>query len=266
MPSLNAGQIAAITQDQFTVDVVPSTGSTNVDLVAAAARGAADYSVLFAEEQTGGVGRLGRSWVSPAGKGLYLSVLLRPGGVPPKAVGSLAAVAGLALLEVTKLVGVQATLKWPNDVLAGGGKLAGVLSELVPSDETAVVLGIGLNVFPMGDVPPGPGDLPATSLAESGVDEHELSDFTATAGVLLHELGVRERAWREAGGDLERAGLLNAYRVACSTLGTQVRISLPGDKTLEGRAVDVDPAGQLVVETADGQRTTVFAGDVIHLR
>src|SRR5690606_9810602 len=140
------------------VDVVASTGSTNADLRAAADAGAADRTVLLAEEQTAGQGRRGRTWVSPPGAGIYLSVLLRPSGVPTQRVGSLSIVAGLALLEVARSAGVDAVLKWPNDMLASGGKLAGVLSELVPdAGGPAVVVGIGLNVFALGDVPAGPG-------------------------------------------------------------------------------------------------------------
>ncbi|WP_040924759.1 biotin--[acetyl-CoA-carboxylase] ligase, partial [Saccharomonospora iraqiensis] len=106
---------------------------------------------------------------SPPGGGVYLSVLLRPGEVPMAALGSLAAVAGLALTDTAAAVGVDAVLKWPNDVLAGpdGAKCAGVLAEAVSSDEQAVVLGIGVNVAPLRTpVRPGPGGLPATSPAE----------------------------------------------------------------------------------------------------
>jgi len=252
------------------IDVVQSTGSTNADLREAAAAGAADRTALFAEEQTAGAGRLGRSWVSPAGSGLYLSVLLRPPAVLPGNVGSLAAVAGLALADAALAHGVQTTLKWPNDVLASGGpadggKLAGVLSELVPAEPgQAIVLGMGLNVHPLGaDVPPGPGGIPATSLAEAGASE---PDRAAIADTLLRALMVREQAWRTAGGDLEAAGLLDDYRSACSTLGTQVEVQLPAGPPITGQAVDVDAAGQLVVETPDGGRTTVLAGDVVHLR
>lgn len=246
------------------IDVVLSTGSTNADLRRAADAGAADYTVLLAERQTRGVGRQGRQWESPPG-GIYLSVLLRP-DVPPAAVGSLAAVAGLALVETAEVCEVQTSLKWPNDVLSGGKKLAGVLSELVPGitgEPSAVVLGIGLNVHPIGDVPPGPGALAATSIEEQG---GSTTSPTSIAIVLLDALVRREKPWRAAGGDLAKAGLLDEYRKKCSTLGTNVQVALPGEQSLEGRAVDVDPAGQLVVQTADGRRTTVFAGDVIHVR
>lgn len=248
------------------IDVVPSTGSTNADLREAAVAGAEDRTVLIAGEQISGVGRLGRTWVSPAGTGLYLSVLLRPKGVPPEGIGSLAMVAGLALKDVCDDLEVDATLKWPNDLLAaGGGKLAGVLSELVPAlqqGDPAVVLGIGLNVLPLGDVPPGPGGLPATSLADCGAST---TDPTEIAAALLRSLDAREAAWRSAGGDLHAAGLLEDYRSSCATIGTDVEVSLPEGRPVSGRAVDVDAAGQLLVQT-DGGTVSVFAGDVVHLR
>lgn len=243
------------------LDVVATTGSTNADLREAAEAGAADRTVLIAEEQTAGVGRQNRNWVSPAGAGLYLSVLLRPGDVPVSGVGSLALVAGLALTDACDDVDVDAVLKWPNDLLAAGGKLAGVLAELVSPG--VVVLGIGLNVLPLGDVPPGPGGLPATSLGENGASTTDRSEIAAA---LLRSLAEREAAWRAAGGDLGAAGLLDEYRSRCSTLDTRVEVSVPEGAPITGRAADVDAAGRLVVETDGGERTTVFAGDVVHLR
>jgi len=246
------------------LDVVASTGSTNADLCDAARDGAPDRTVLIAEEQTAGVGRLARTWVSPAGAGLYVSVLLRPAEVPPTATGSLAIVAGLALADLCAELGVDATLKWPNDVLVGGGKLAGVLAELVAQqDNQAVVLGIGLNVNPVGDVEPGPGGLAATSLAECGA---RTADRTEVALRLLRALAEREAAWRTARGDLAEAGMLDAYRRVCGTIGRAVTVSMPEGKSLTGTAVDLDAVGRLSVEDDDGRRTTVLAGDVIHLR
>lgn len=250
------------------LDVVASTGSTNADLRDAALAGGEDRTVLIAEEQTAGVGRLDRSWVSPEGAGVYLSVLLRPPGVDRGAAGSLAMVAGLALLDTARELGVDAALKWPNDLLASTpeAKLAGILSELVVvpgTDELVVVLGIGLNVHPLGEVPPGPGGLPATSMEELGARE---ADRTEVAAVLLRALAEREGAWRAAGGDLAEAGLLADYREHCSTLGTRVRIVLPGDEELTGDAVDVDSEGQLIVRTEGGVAHPVLAGDVVHVR
>lgn len=251
------------------VEVVEVTGSTNADLREALAAGAADRTVLIAEAQTAGVGRRARSWSSPRGAGLYLSVALRPSGVSFPALGSLSVVAGLAVRAVASELGVDAVLKWPNDVLAGPdrAKCAGILAEAVAGPESSVssvVLGIGLNVRPLGeDVPAGPGGLPATSLAEQGAKD---PGRTEVALALLTRFDELERRWRGAGGDLTGAGLLADYRAHCATLGQTVRVELPDGATVTGRAADIDPAGQLQVDVEDGRRLTVFAGDVVHVR
>ncbi|WP_156753995.1 biotin--[acetyl-CoA-carboxylase] ligase [Actinokineospora pegani] len=246
------------------VDVVAATGSTNADLVAAAAS-AADRTVLIADEQTAGRGRRARTWVSPPGSGLYLSVLLRPDGVPLARFGSLALVAGVALVRTARAAGVAASLKWPNDLLAGSSlaKCAGVLAEVADTGpDPAVVVGIGLNVGPLGTaVPAGPGGLPPTSLAQEGGD----ADRGRAAATLLAAFDEAESAWRGSGGDLGAAGLLAQYRGACSTLGQRVRVELPDGTDLHGLAVDVDEAGQLVLDVGGGTRT-LSAGDVVHVR
>jgi BirA family biotin operon repressor/biotin-[acetyl-CoA-carboxylase] ligase len=248
------------------VEVTPSTGSTNADLVAAARAGTPDRTVLIAEEQTAGRGRLSRTWVSPPGSGLYLSVLLRPQAVPVARWGTLALVAGVALARVAREVaGVDAVLKWPNDLLAGPerAKCGGVLSE-VAADGTAVVVGIGVNVAHLPvEVPPGVGALPATSLADAGA---RIIDRTTLADALLVAFDELEAAWRAAGGDLERCGVLAAYREACATLGSRVLVEMPSSVELAGVAVDVTPGGELTVKADNGLDTTVSAGDVVHVR
>lgn len=247
------------------VDVVASTGSTNADLRAAVADEAPDRTVLLAEEQTAGVGRRGRTWQSPAGLGLYYSVLLRPVHVPFARLGSLAVVAGLAVVDTLEALDVPVRLKWPNDVLAGaeGAKCAGVLAEAAPAEENAVVLGIGLNVLANRDhVAAGPGGLAPTSLAAQGANT---TDRTEIATLLLRALARREHDWRAAGGDLAAAGLLADYRDYCGTIGRQVRVIMPDSNTINGRVVDVDGSGQLILDV-NNERRTVFAGDVVHLR
>lgn len=245
------------------LDVVPTTGSTNADLLARAAE-AADRTVLIAEEQTEGRGRRARQWVSPPESGVYLSVLLRPEGVPTAKLGTLSLVAGVALLRAARHAGVMAALKWPNDLLAGASmaKCAGVLAEVAAGDPPAVVVGIGLNVGRLpAAVPAGPGGLPATSLAEEGGH----GDRAEVAVALLRCFAEVERSWRGCGGDLVTSGLLAEYRANCATLGQRVRVELPGDTARQGLAVEVDPDGQLVVDV-DGTARTVSAGDVVHLR
>lgn len=267
MTQINAARLRGeLVGPYAAVDVVSSTGSTNADLRAASVDGATDRTVLIAEEQTAGVGRRARVWSSPKGAGIYLSVLLRPHGVGFAELGSLSIVAGLAVTDLTRDLGVDAILKWPNDVLAGPerGKCAGILAESVAAEEVAVVLGIGLNVRPLGvDVPLGAGGLRPTSLAEHGA---RTTDRTEIASILLSALAERETRWREARGNLARAGLMEDYRARCETLGQQVRVMLPGGTSLLGTATDVDPSGQLLVVDDEGKRHTVFAGDVVHLR
>ncbi|MEU5849543.1 biotin--[acetyl-CoA-carboxylase] ligase [Saccharopolyspora shandongensis] len=249
------------------LDVVVSTGSTNTDLMAAAGRGAADRTVLIAEEQLSGRGRMHRQWTSPRGHGLFVSVLLRP-EVPPTAISWLPLIAGVALAEtVERTTGVRATLKWPNDLLLGDGdewsKGAGILGEAVTGpDGMAIVLGMGINVFQKReDLPRGAGGLPATSLAAEGADV----DREEFAVALLTAFAEVDDRWRAADGDVVASGLLDRYRRLCGTLGQQVRVEL-GDDQLRGVAADIDETGRIVVRTPDGRTTAVSAGDVVHLR
>lgn len=245
------------------LDVVPTTGSTNADLLERAT-GAADRTVLIAEEQTAGRGRRARTWVSPPESGLYLSVLLRPAGVPTARLGALSLVAGVALIRTARHVGLMASLKWPNDLLAGAsmGKCAGILAEVGSGEPPAVVVGIGVNVGRLPpEVPAGPGGLLATSLQEEGA----AADRAEVALALLRTFAEVERSWRGSGGDLATSGLLAEYRANCATLGQRVRVELPGGEARQGLAVEVDAEGRLVVDV-DGVAMAVSAGDVVHLR
>lgn len=240
------------------IEVVAVTGSTNADLLR---RGGPEGQVLVAEEQTAGRGRMGRSWVSRPGASLTFSVLLRPVSVPPARRGWLPLLTGVAVVAAVRAVSaVGATLKWPNDVLAGERKLAGILAE---QSGDAVVVGIGLNVAtPAEALPASPGGLPATSLlAEGG----SVSREALLAGI-LRELEARYQAFL-ADSDAARAGLLGEYRALCVTLGRSVRVEFPGGKVLAGVAADIDADGRLLVAAAGGGApTAISAGDVIHVR
>jgi BirA family transcriptional regulator, biotin operon repressor / biotin---[acetyl-CoA-carboxylase] ligase len=242
------------------VDVVARTGSTNADLLAAAADGAPDRSVLVAEYQDAGRGRLARSWVAPPGSGIAVSVLLRPTGVPPARFGWLPLLGGLALLDtVRSFTAAPAGLKWPNDLLLGveQRKAAGVLAEVADTSRPAVVMGIGLNVAA------SPPDFPgATCLAEEGA----VVDRPRVLTTLLDRLFEREAEWRDGRGDPELTRLRADYRAGCATLGSEVKVELPGGAALHGIAEDVDPDGRLLVLDAAGHRRAVAAGDVVHLR
>jgi BirA family transcriptional regulator, biotin operon repressor / biotin---[acetyl-CoA-carboxylase] ligase len=238
------------------IQVVQVTGSTNADLLAEAAAGAAEGRVLVAEEQTAGRGRLGRQWVSAPGASLTFSVLLRPQELPPARRAWIPLLAGVAVAAALRsAAAVDACLKWPNDVLVGGAKLAGILAE---QHREAVVVGVGINVRLRRQDLPVPT---ATSLLlenATGTDREQL--LGAVLGELEHwylaEAGAR---------DPEQSGLRAAYLRYCATIGRQVRVELPGGRTLTGIAADVDAGGRLVVRASSGL-TSVSAGDVVHVR
>lgn len=239
------------------VQAVATVDSTNAALVAAARDGADEGTVLVAEEQTTGRGRLGRDWVSPRGAGLTCSVLLRP-SPPPGVWGWLPLMMGVALADaVRRSSDVDVALKWPNDLLIGPqlSKAAGVLAE---ATDGAVVLGVGVNVSTLVDeLPTG-----ATSLRLVGAKVTR----EALLVEMLAELDLRYAAWSVASGDAEKCGLAGAYRGMCATLGQQVRVDLPEAESRLGSAESIDSSGGLVVRTPEGGVTTVVAADVVHVR
>ena len=238
------------------LEVVPEIGSTNAALLAAAAEDAPDGTVLVAEHQVTGRGRLDRVWTSPPGAGLTVSFLLRP-DVPGARRGWLPLLTGVALAEaVGEVPGVRSSLKWPNDLLApGGAKLAGILAEV---GGAAVVVGVGLNVATRAD------ELPDTGTSLSLVAGRPVD----RAAVLLQFLRTFERrylAWAQTLGDPVASGLARDYLAWCSTVGAEVVVALPDGSSLEGVAQSVDWDGRLVVRTAQGT-VELASGDVRHLR
>jgi BirA family biotin operon repressor/biotin-[acetyl-CoA-carboxylase] ligase len=241
------------------VTVAEATGSTNADLLAQAAGGAPEGSVLAAETQTAGRGRMGRTWLSPPGAALMFSVLLRPAAVPPARRGWLPLLAGVAIASALRgLTGLDVGLKWPNDVLIGDGKLAGILAE---QSADAIVAGAGLNVSTQRS------ELPvetATSLLLAGAPDLRRDRLLCA---VLAEFEPLYLAWSAppSPGDPDAAGLRARYRARCVTLGRQVRAELPGGGVITGTALDVDETGSLQLRTLDGPRT-ISAADIIHLR
>jgi BirA family transcriptional regulator, biotin operon repressor / biotin---[acetyl-CoA-carboxylase] ligase len=239
------------------LSVVASTGSTNADLLAAARDGRPEGAVLVAEQQTSGRGRLGRSWVSKPGASLTFSVLLRPAGVPPPMRGWLPLLAGVAVTAALRgEAAIQPALKWPNDVLAGGAKLAGILAEQAGD---AVVVGVGLNVAASRS------QLPTESATSLGLLGALAPDRSALLAAILREMERWYRRWASQAGDAEASGLRAQYLRDCDTVGRQVLVELPGGSSLTGLATGVDDLGRLVVQAADGEHA-ISAGDVIHVR
>jgi BirA family transcriptional regulator, biotin operon repressor / biotin---[acetyl-CoA-carboxylase] ligase len=264
-PALDGPALSdALTRDSSlwrSLEVVPEIGSTNAELIARAAAdpeggGAPEGTVLVAEHQVTGRGRLDRSWTSPPRAGITVSFLLRP-DVPAARKGWLPLLTGVALAEaVAEGTGVLPSLKWPNDLLAADGrKLAGILAETTGK---AVVVGVGLNVSTT------PGELPDTGTSLARV----LGTTVDRAPVLLAFLRAferRYRRWTEVLGDPVSSGLAQDYLAWSSTVGTEVAVGLPDGSTLEGTAQAVDWDGRLVVATAQGT-VELASGDVQHVR
>jgi BirA family biotin operon repressor/biotin-[acetyl-CoA-carboxylase] ligase len=215
------------------VEHIAETGSTNADLLSAAADGAPDRTVRFADHQTAGRGRLDRVWTAPPGSNLLVSMLFRS---VPDDPGELTRRVGVAAVDAARAVaGVSAVLKWPNDVLVGEAKLAGILAQRAA--DGSVVVGMGLNVgwAPDGAARLGDGITPAEVLRAVLVAYDGLPDV----------IDAR-------------------YRESLDTLGRRVRIELPADE-LVGTAIDVDPDGRLVVLDDCAITHRISVGDIVHL-
>lgn len=263
------------------VVVVARTASTSTDLVEGATaepQAWPDRSVLVADHQAAGRGRAGRTWTTPPGTAVTVSMLLRP-EVPLGRFGWVPLLAGLAVVQALREVaGVTAALKWPNDVmvelprapdLAGWGryrKVAGVLGDLVVAPQgAAVVVGIGVNVTQRGEDLPVPS---ATSLAlvAAALGDVVVPDRTALLAAVVGRLVALDDRWRAARGDATAAGLASECSQACATVGSVVQVQLPGGGVLEGTAQALSPDGALEVLDSAGRVRTVLAGDVHHLR
>ena len=228
--------------------------STNRYLLDEARAGAPDGVVAVAAHQSAGRGRLGRVWEAAPGSALLVSVLLRP-VLAPERLGLCSVAAGLALADaVTEVAGVEARLKWPNDLVVRDRKLAGLLAEADLGGATvrAVVVGAGCNLD-RAAVPPALADVATSVEAEAG----RTVDRDAVLGAFLDALD-RHLADPDA--------LPGLARDRSATLGRRVRVDLGGGRIVEGLALDTTDAGALVVRDDDGEEHIVSVGDVVHLR
>ena len=236
-----------------TLLVRETTGSTNDDAWEALAQGLPDGVTVVADRQTAGRGRAGRSWLHAPGHTLALSVGLHV-GCDARAVGVSPLAAGLALAEALAALGLVADLKWPNDVLAGGRKLGGILCERhVLARGDAVVIGVGVNIrTPAAGFPEGIAAR-ATSLAEHGVT----TDVEPLAAAFL---GALEPWWDEL-QEGSRARVIEAWSARATFWGRTLNVQQPHG-AIEGIAVRLDADGALVLRFSSGVETTVVAGDV----
>ena len=238
------------------IRVFEQTTSTN-DVVEKLARdGVREGVVVFAEAQTKGRGRLGRKWISPARKGLWFSVLLRPELRPQEATQLTVASATALRRAIESVTGLPGEIKWPNDIVIGGKKVAGILTELSaePDRVRYVVLGIGVDVnLGAGEFPPELRKVATSLKIESGrtVPRAEL----ATA--ILRELDADYA--RLGGGDF--AKVADEWQAHCQTIGRNVTIQI-GERKIRGRAEALDDTGALLLRTEHGHLEHITGGDV----
>lgn len=236
------------------IRVFQETGSTN-DVVEKLARdGVREGVVVFAESQTKGRGRLGRRWFSPAGQGLWFSVLLRP-ALPPSAVTQLTIASATAVARaLARQTGLTPQIKWPNDILFGHKKVVGILTELSAELDQVryVIMGIGVDVN-LTDFPPEISEV-ATSLAVAAGRPFSRAEIAAA---ILEEL---ETDYARVGrGDF--AALAEEWEQQCITLGHRVQIHI-GDRVLSGRAESLDTDGALLLRSDHGHLERIVGGDV----
>ena len=256
-PPLDPVRLAALAPG-LRVEVLEEATSTNAVAAEQARAGAPEGTVVVAEHQSAGRGRLDRVWQVPPRAALTFSLVLRP-TAPAAEWPWLPLLTGHVVARALRGAGYAAGVKWPNDVLIGDAKVAGILVERVETpDGPAAVIGIGLNVSLTAEELPVPS---ATSLTLAGGAEPDRTEVLVS---LLQALDEAYVAW-QAGGPEARDHLAASYAAACVTVGREVRVELPGGERLLGRATGVDRQGRLVVEGAAG-RTTVGAGDVVHVR
>jgi len=254
MEALDGVDLAAV--GRWTIEVVETTGSTNADLAERARNGRPGWSALVAGEQTAGRGRLTRTWSSPQGTSISLSVLLRPTRSVSEW-GLIPLITGLGVARAVESLGAKAVLKWPNDVLLAGDderKVCGILAELVAGPTPGVVVGMGVNVSQAR------GEFPvdtATSLRLVGVTATRPQVVTA----VLEQLAGLYETWDRYGW----VAIKDSYESACITLGRTVRVELPDGTAVLGTADSIADDGRLVVMTTSGTRAFA-AGDVHHLR
>ncbi len=235
--------------------LLPETVSTNTLAASMAREGAAEGTVFIAERQTGGKGRLGRTWTSPPGN-LYLSVVLRP-DIPPYKAPLITLMGAVAVASaIRKQLKLRAGIKWPNDIYYSGKKLGGILTEMSAEPDRVhhVILGIGIDVnMDLKELPADIRRMSTTLAAETG----KKIDRTSFLRQVLAELDRWYQRFLEG-----ESSVLSEWRELDITLGSRVSVSFGPGTVMEGIAEDLDREGRLVLRLKDGTLRTVAAGDV----
>ena len=227
------------------------TDSTNTRAKELALEGAPHGTVVIADCQTGGRGRLGRSFHSPGGNGVYMSMIFRYPCAPEQLLHLTCAAAVAACDAVEAAVGFRPGIKWTNDLVSGSKKLAGILTELISlSGETVAIVGVGINCTQKtADFPPDIQSFAGSLSMISGqpVDRHKVA-LALIDALLRMDLSCQEE-------------MMAAYRRDCVTLGKDISL-VRGDEVRHGHAMDIDDRGALVVRFADGHTEAVNSGEV----
>jgi BirA family biotin operon repressor/biotin-[acetyl-CoA-carboxylase] ligase len=229
--------------------------SSTMDLaMQSASDKACEGTVVVAETQTSGRGRLGRQWSSPKYKGLYFSVILKP-AMAPGEVASITLMSAVSVCEaIGQVSGLEAAIKWPNDILLGSGKLGGILTEMNASVERVnfVVIGIGVNVNNKKE-----------TLVDGAASIRERTGSTVNRAELLQEI-LRQMDLNYSKFRKNEIGpILDSWRRSSATLGKRVKIDMH-KRRIEGIAVDIDADGGLLVRCDSGIIEKIMAGDVLH--
>jgi BirA family transcriptional regulator, biotin operon repressor / biotin---[acetyl-CoA-carboxylase] ligase len=234
---------------------VGETGSTNDDALARSRTGAPHGTVIVADSQTRGRGRQGRVWHSPSGANLYLSVILRL-SLAPAAAPPLTLAAGVAVADALKSLGFQPSIKWPNDVLLDGRKVAGILTETATRGDRmeVVVIGVGINVN-IASFPPELSPIATSLRIARGAP---LDKAQVLSRVLTSLEAWIDRFVAEGAAVIAQA----AWKERSHLLGTRVRVS-EGGRVVEGTATDLDDEGALWLEADGGRRLRVLSGEVL---
>ncbi|MEF9959784.1 MAG: biotin--[acetyl-CoA-carboxylase] ligase [Niameybacter sp.] len=229
------------------------TDSTNTRLKVWAKEGAKEGSVVIADQQTKGKGRQGKVWESPKEDGIWMSILVKP-AISMDKIPQITLLAGLAICEVLRdVTGLDTMIKWPNDLVVNGKKVCGILCELVKvGDETAVIIGVGINV----NSKKFPDDLPyATSLYLEGKETYVRETIIKC---LLEHLEGYYILYKEV---LSLEPILKTYKTRCMNMNQEVQI-LGSTYSFTGVVKDIDVEGRLVVENSDGVYEYILAGEV----
>ena len=258
------------------VIIVDHTGSTNADAVAELSSSSADawgeLSVLATADQRQGRGRLDRQWQAPRNSALCTSFVVRPHAgsgqvLPLESLRWITMLVAVAAVDTLRGFSLDASIKWPNDVLVGHKKICGGLAQLVvePGGGASVVVGIGMNVN-MSE-----SELPVETATSTYVLLGKELDLDAVLRSLAEHFERHYRAFASVYGDAERPDssgvcLLDKVRSRLSTVGQDVKVHLPDNTVLEGRAIDIDGEGELQVRDARGKMWSFAAGDIVHMR